>query len=70
MPVKAEFEARRVYGTLRFYPRNKTAALLVALKRSIAPPNRRRAIKCLNQKEIKIVQKLGIDVVLSVESKL
>jgi hypothetical protein len=58
--IIAYFEKKRVYGTVRYYPKNKIALLLVTFKRSMTWHSRKKLIKCLSEKEIKVVQKIGI----------
>ena len=62
----AKFERRRVFGTPRYYPQNDFAQEIINLKSAMAQQNRKRFIKCLSQREIELVQNLGISVEIRV----
>lgn len=60
----ALFSKKKVYGKLKFYPKNELAQYLVDFKRVAAQQNRKLIIKCLSVPEIEAAQLLGITIVV------
>ena len=63
--MEVTLKKKMVLGNKRYYPTNDTALLLVELKRCAVHNNRKAIVKCLNDKEIKVLKKLGFKIVIT-----